>query len=498
MPDSIGEEKTWGQLDNLWHYVTDCNLKLIRIGGIAYDEYFTSNYQIISLIDSIRSIGAEPLIQVSYNDGMYTANQAAQMVNYVNNTMNRNIKYWSIANEPVLGYSASSDEISTYFKEFSTEMKQTDASIKIVGPDLAWYNETILNDLIGGSEDITGTDSYGNYYIDIVSFHAYPFDGTQTKQDVINVYNSYLKPSVENLVNKITNANSLHSRTGTDSLTWAITEFNINYANPSQNIEDGLGANSFINGQLWAETFSLGMEFGAEFVCPWSIHESSGNASTYDLGFLSDMPGNIDFRSSYYHEQLLANNTRNYFANYYSNIAGVKTFGNYNNDSISVVILNMNDQAYNYEVFHNETSSSAEELQINTNSLNIQQSFADVIDANCTQLLVFNSNGEIAKKYTYCLGNDYPVLTEYQITTFANNNTKQLNIFPNPFKNNINLTLNKSNIVNIYNNLGVRVFSKNIKSDLHKIDLSFLDSGIYIIEVYSDKYKVYRNIIIKK
>ena len=80
MPDSIGEEKTWGQLDNLWQYVDNCNIKLIRIGGIAYDELFTSNYQIINLIDSIRSIGAEPLIQVSYDDGTYTANQASQMV----------------------------------------------------------------------------------------------------------------------------------------------------------------------------------------------------------------------------------------------------------------------------------------------------------------------------------------------------------------------------------------------------------------------------------
>lgn len=483
MPDSIGETKYWGKLDSTWQYIEDCNIKLIRIGGIANDNNLITNNQISKLIDSIRNIGAEPLIQVPYKNGLFSASQAANLVNYTNIINNYNIKYWSISNEPVLAYSFTAEQIATYFKEFATAMKQVDNTIKIVGPDLAWYNESVLNKLIGGENDITGIDDFNNYYLDIVSFHIYTFNGTQTISEVKEKYETYLKPTVISIVNKLHNANNINNRIGTDSLRWAITEFNINYKNPDENGIDGLGANSFINGQLWSEIFSLGMRYKAIFMCPWSIHESNGNAGTYDLGFINNYISESNPRSSYYHEQLLSQNTYDFYADYYNNVIGVKTFGSYNNDSICVTILNMNNQAYDYEVFHNPTESSTSQLQINTNTLNIQNSFSDNISQNCTHTLVFNKQGQIIKKYKYSSDDVKPVLTEFTPSNIKQNQNS-FNVYPNPFKEKININLNKNDFITIFNSCGVPVLKTRLKSNINSINLSYLKKGIYFLSLY--------------
>jgi len=505
MPDSIGVNKFWGQLDNMWGFIDNANIKLIRIGGIAFDENPITNYQIIKLIDSVRSVGAEPLIQVAYDNGNYSSTQAAELVNYVNNTSSKNVLYWSISNEPVLGHDLSANQISIYLKEFASAMKQEDNTIKIVGPDLAWYNESILDKLIGGSRDVTGTDAYGNYYIDIVSFHAYPFDGGQSKADIIGITNSYLEPAITDLVSKMQNANTINNRTGSDTLRWAVTEFNVNYENPATNNESGLGANSFINGQLWAEMFGLAMEYNAEFVCPWSIHESSGSGSDYDLGFINGSDGNYNPRPSYYHEQLLATNTRDYFAKYTSNITDVKCFGNYNADSISVVILNMSNQEYNYNLYHNNTDVGAESLQINTNALELQGNYSSQISANCSQLLVFNNQGDIRRKYTYCIGDNGPSV-EY----FTPDNTmiqkkrmvkNDILIYPNPTKGEFNLqTVSDERIhaVSVVNSNGQLVINKSIE-ERNRISLNLLDKpkGIYFIRIITSKKAITSKLILE-
>lgn len=482
MPEYIDNIYYNGQLNNLWQEVADCNIKFIRVGGIANDIHLMTDQQVLNIIDSIRNIGAEPLIQISYGNGAFTANQAATMVDFVNNTSSRNVKYWAIGNEPVVGYSVVASDIEIYFKEFATAMKQVDNTIKIVGPDLAWYNQSLLSALLGGTNDITGLDVNGNYYLDVLSYHIYAFDGTQTRTDVINSYTNSIAPSVTDLMNKLANANTLHNRIGTDSLTWAVTEFNINYQNPSANDVTDLGANSFINGQLWAEIFSLGMQYEAVFMCPWSIHESNGDTSTGDLGFIGGTLGNFSFRSSYYHEQLLSNNTFGFFANYYNNIIGVHTFGSHNSTDISVTIVNMNNQSFSYEVIHNSTETSTADLVINTDTLDIQATYNDIIDAECTQVLVFDNLGIIKQKYTYCVADFAPVLTEFPTaaTTILNNNNYNCTIYPNPSNNNIIITaISPIESVSIYTLLGEKI----LKTNLTTINVEDLKKGVYILRI---------------
>jgi hypothetical protein len=52
-----------------------------------------TNYQYIKMIDSIRAKGMEPIVQVPFHNWRYSAAQAAAIVQYVNVTRNRNVKY---------------------------------------------------------------------------------------------------------------------------------------------------------------------------------------------------------------------------------------------------------------------------------------------------------------------------------------------------------------------------------------------------------------------
>lgn len=495
MPDSIGNTRYYGKLDELWQKVGESKVKLIRAGGIAYDNHKMTNQQFLNLIDSIRNIGAEPLIQVPWSNGTYTSTEAASLVNFINIQQSRNVKFWSISNEPDLSFGSDAAIISTYFKNFASAMKQQDSSIKIVGPDLAWYNTSIMDSLLGGTNDITGTDVNGNYYLDIISLHMYLFDGTQTtRSEVITRIENHVVPTVENLIARMQYADNLHAR-GTDSLRWAFTEFNIDYHNPDTNDLQGLGASSFINGQIWAQIFGLGMEYNAIFICPWSIHESAGSSSSSDLGYIS---GNSSvtyrYRPSFYHEQLLSNNTKVYFENYTSNIPEVKTFGSYDNGLYTVVILNMAQQAYEYEIFNNVSSTSTKPLVIKATTINLPNSFIDSIQAECTQLLVFNNQGEILYKYSYCLDdailNLPPTKTTFSTVGINDLKSVKLSIYPNPSKEYIAVEceiLNGENQaeIQLYTIDGQLINSYKIDKTIETLRISTgkLSNGIYIINI---------------
>ena len=102
LPTALGTQVFNGQLDKLWPLVKQSKVQMIRIGGNGVNSNLVTNAQYIALIDSIRRIGAEPMVQVSEGRGRFTVAQAAQVVQHVNITMGRNIKYWIIGQRPGL------------------------------------------------------------------------------------------------------------------------------------------------------------------------------------------------------------------------------------------------------------------------------------------------------------------------------------------------------------------------------------------------------------
>jgi hypothetical protein len=510
MPDTIGHVNYNGKMHKLWGSVKNSGATIIRYGGIATDKNMPTHYQYLRMIDSIRANGMEPTLQVSFNNNMYTAQQAADIVRFINVTSGRNIKYWSIGNEPNLGYSyTTAAQIATYYKSFATAMKNVDPSILIMGPETAWFDQNIINGLTtpNGPDDITGKDINGHYYLDIISFHSYGFDGSQTRAQVVSKLTSAnsLKDNLIYLNSRIASCNTAHGRTGTFALKTAITEANISWQNAAGDNLYGVGASSFLGGQYWAEMMGVSMKNGVDFINFWSVAEGSSNGIT-NIGYI-DASTNTK-KPSYYHFKLLADNFKGNYVNGTTNQVNVKSFGSQNAQQTAVLILNQDlTNNYNFSVKLNTTlSTGAAALKININA-NLATEYSDVIQSQSTVLLIFNSVGTLIKKYEYSLNGNAvanlpPTLTTPNIATnvSALSNGEEsgpefeiTKVFPNPTSSKITIQLNKLNYeqreyeIEVFDMTGRLVVSRkaDFKKGNEELDLSDgnLPSAMYIVRV---------------
>jgi Glycosyl hydrolases family 39 len=149
-------------------------------GGNWGDENDVTTDQVDAFIAYCRQIGAEPRIVTRLKGG--TAQQAADLVKYVNVTMKYGVKYWAIGNEPDL-YSAGNvpdynvDLYNTQWREWAKAMKAVDPSIQLIGPDISQF----VADTAGNSYMQTRTDWLTSFLkangdmVSIVSIHRYPF-----------------------------------------------------------------------------------------------------------------------------------------------------------------------------------------------------------------------------------------------------------------------------------------------------------------------------------
>lgn len=433
MPDTIGnyfacpEAPCYfnGKLHKNWQKVKASGATIVRFGGISADRNKPTNFQYIRMIDSIRANGMEPIIQVPFFNYRYTAQQAADIVRYINVIKGKNIKYWIIGNEPNLSYSyTTAAQVASYFKPFASAMKNVDPSILIIGPEPAWYDQNIINGLTtpGGASDITGKDGAGRYYLDILSFHTYPFNGTQTRSQVVSKLTSAgsLKDNLAALNSRLAAANSYHGRTGSSALKTAITEANIDYKNSSTDNLNGVGANSFIGGQFVAEMMSVGMKNGLDFFNLWSVIE--GNSTALNIGFLDNSTGNK--KPLYYHFKLLADNFRGNYVNGTTNQVNVKSFACQDGQQVAVMILNEDlTNNFTYTVRLNTTAiAGTSALKINANA-GLAKEFTDVIQNQSTTLLLFDASGNIIKKSEYKLSGNANLNLPPTVTVLSSSQT---------------------------------------------------------------------------
>jgi len=512
MPKTIGNYNTGGNLDKQWGKIKECGIKFIRVGGSANDSNLPTNTQFIALVDSIRKIDAEPLLQVPYNNGTFSETTAANIVRYVNVTMGRNVKYWSISNESNLYSGYTSTLVATYFKRFASAMKLVDPTIKIVGPDLSSLVSAYYSSLIGGADDITGKDTNGNYYLDIVAFHCYRgYSGTQTRTNVTTDAPAKFITDVTSLAGWMNTANTKNFRTGDARLAWAVTEFNVNYLNPTTNDAAGVGSHGFLNGQYWAECLGYCMQYGAFAFAPWSVHESSGNRTAYDLGFLDGVNGQNP-RSSYYHLQLMAKNNKTNFAASSDNQSLVKIISSKDATGTTVVLLNQElTTSFTYTVRLDmivATGTSALKINVD-NSLPIQYTPTVQIPAQGTHVLIFDNLGNIKKIIEYKLTDTQNQTAPREIytgTISAVSETKKesdyFRIYSN--QNDVNFDLSDLKLQSpfqfrLFNLSGQLIYSKVIQSDLLKLAIpkENLASGVYISSVQSGRLNVRKKFIMK-
>jgi len=532
MPDTIGNAQAcqeppcilYGKLHQQWGNIQYSGANMIRFGGIAADRNMPTDFQYLKMIDSIRARGMEPIIQVPFKNYRYNAQQAADIVKFINITSGRHIKYWSIGNEPDLDYAfTSSAQVAPYLKLFATEMKKIDPNILIMGPECAWFNQNIINGLTtpGGPDDITGKDAYGRYYLDIISFHTYPFNGTQTRAQVISKLASSgsLNDNLVYLNGRIAACNTAHGRSGVNALKSAITEANINWQNDAADDLYGVGANSFIGGQFWAEMMGIAMKNGVDFVNFWSVAEGNNNAS--NIGYVNAST-NVR-KPSYYHFKMMADNFKGNYVNSTVNLANIKSFASQNSQQIAVLIMNQ-DQANNYQYTVKLNTSSiagGNPLKINV-AAGLATEYAGAITAQSTILLVFNANGALIKKYEYTLSGNAvagqpPTFTQYGSTPVEETVSEDLNdpgfeiakVFPNPTNGKFSIQLNKTNAaerkfeIEVFDMEGRLVSTKSsalFAKGKEEVDLLFkaTASGLYIVRVkHGDIMKTAKVVLVK-
>ena len=522
MPDTIGTRLLGGKLHKHWGDIGASKAQMIRFGGIASDRDMPTNYQYIKMIDSARAKGMEPVIQVPYHNGKYNAQQAAAIVKFLNVTSGKNIKYFIIGNEPDLEYSfTTAAQVANYIKPFATAMKAVDPNILIVGPECAWFNHGIIDGLTqpGGPNDITGRDANGRFYVDVISFHTYPFSGTQSRSELITKLTGtdQFQDKLVYLNNRIAAANSTHGRTGTAALKTAVTEANVNYKNNANDNLNGTGVNSFIGGQFIAEMFNIGLKNKVAFMNIWSVVE--GNNTELNIGYIDRTTGQK--KPAYYHFKMMAENFKGNYVGGTTNNGNVKAFGSSNGQLIQVMVMNQDIASnLNYTVRLNKDAIGGNNaLKINMDA-NVAIEYNGVINNQTTLLLTFNAAGQLVKKTEYSINNaqqqQAPVVTIYNAVVGGSNTNSgegdvatgvadngasdfvsmkgfEMNVFPNPAKSKFTIELDRSNKqevkfqIEIYDIMGRLIYKQSslFPERQQKIDLSSssVAEAVYIVRV---------------
>jgi hypothetical protein len=526
MSDTIGDYNNCidppclrrGKVHKQWKKIQDSKATFVRYGGIGPDKNMPTRYQYIRMIDSIRAKGMEPLIQVPYYNGRYTAAQAADIVNYVNNVMHRDVKYWIIGNEPNLIYNYTTGaQVAAYIKPFATAMKLKDPSIKIVGPEFASFKQTMTNELTtpGGAYDITGKDANGNYYIDVFTFHTYPMhDGLSPRSALLTkltAAGSY-QDDISYLANRLSACNTYHNRTGTNKVTMGITEINVNYTNAPTDDLYGVGANSFIGAQFVAEMYGIGMKKGVDFINLWSVVEG-GNSVEDNCGYIDPSTGNK--KPLYYHFQMMAGNMKGSNANVVSNKANVKAFASKSTQQIAVMIMNEElTTNYNYAIrLDNSTVTGTEALKLQVDA-NVLVQHTGTIKPQSSIMLIFGVDGTLLKKieydiYTHAANNLPPAVTNYTTTGIEDSEAavSDMNVYPNPNNGKFTVAVEKGPNaqkefkIELVNLIGQTVYSKKSEFTDGKEEIELNDAfaqGIYILSVKQGENVTTKKLLINK
>jgi hypothetical protein len=405
----------------------------MRYGGSTVDRSYSidSPDQYALMVDNMHASDIEPILQVPVNDPTLTvaqgAAQAAELVRYINAPSRRAVTYWTIGNEPdrytkpdptsppdTMPYTAA--DIAAYFKEFAQAMKDVDPSILITGPDLSSLDPDIMRLLTdpSGPDDITGSFTAGGnlvYYLDVINFHTYPFDGyhltrdpavEQTADAVIAEPELGFRPKVQDLKAIARRANRV--RPDANALKTAVTEINVNFVNPPSDGAEGVGAMSFLGGQFWAETMGIGLQEGLAFMTFWSVVEGENIGYIKGGGTGTRLP-------TYYHFQMMAQNFLGDAVAGRARVNGVveaqpKVFASQASDRVAVLILNQGASGpFDYSVrLNNGPVPGGRALKINVDAgIAAGYHSSQPIDTESTVLLVFDGAGNCLTRTVYSL-----------------------------------------------------------------------------------------------
>ena len=390
------EQNRPGYLNQLWPKVEESGIQLVRYGGNGYEHRFPSKEKLKSIIDSIRGIGAEPLLQIPRG---YSAKEAAELVKELKFSNGKGVRFYSIGNEPLLHNRSTIEEVYEYVTRIAPAMKAADPDIKIFIFDESSLMKEKYETVVGGKLDLTGKDKNGNWMVDGITFHNYPNGPEFDREDVVFTGPFKIRRQVEQLLEMIEKANLKNNRTGDAKLMWGLTEVNVTYVNPDREIS-GTGNTSYLGGQFIAEMYGLGLQYGAFTVSPWCISETDRIKT--DFGYIG-LPSEFYPRSAYYHTQMMAHHMTGDFLPSKSSNSYVKSIASVNDDEICIMILNEDKvRDFSFDIMLNKNGDSSKPLLIHVDA-GLENTITGNIPNQTTMLFVISKSGEVKKQYTYGL-----------------------------------------------------------------------------------------------
>lgn len=384
----------YGEMENLWGRMKDGGFQLIRIGGAGPLSDNKDVAWLLKTIDGVRSAGAEPLVQVPSD---FSESQAKDFITAINVTNKKNVRLWSIGNEPdwqikgggnnPQGVDLTASGVGIYTRRISQGLRSVDPNITIFAGEFAWWNDEYTNALLGGSADVTGKDKNGNYYIDGISWHH---------------YNSNALGMIEAEVNKVNGlfAKFNSSRPANRQLRWMLGEFNMTVNN--NDVLEDQKCWSFHAGQLFAEVYDLGMRKNAFTIAPWSMHEAGGARKAGDLGIFDGTNGTYYGRSSYWHSLMLGQNMKRNYLEHSSNQNDVVVIAMGDTSGTAVMLLNRSTSAaYDFSLRLSSGGVTPKQTLQVVVKAGLDQEITGSIGSYSTQMLVFDAAGVLKKRYTY-------------------------------------------------------------------------------------------------
>ncbi len=387
----------------VWSVSKQAGLRIVRIGGIAYDSNMPSNEMLTGWVNNIKVLGAEPMIQVSR---FTSAEVAAEVVNYFNVETGNKVKYWNIGNEPYCNKitPTTAADVAAYIKPIATAMKTVDPTIKIFAPDECdfydeYYGALFMGD--NGPVDISGkVPGQTYYYVDGISWHryvGYPPGNIQVDGLTTAGASDYLEriQKTRTLVDK---ANAAQRRSGDEALQWGIGEFNSS---------DGKRVCSFENGQMFAQVYGYIMKYSGAYGQTWSMFENGGKCTGTDFSYVNSK---MEPRSHFYHMQMISENMSGTYLDGSSSLDTIHAFGSIDLDlgRITMMLLNIDTLASQPCIIRlNPTPVETGECMVYIPT-GLDVDLEQTIAAQTTMVLVFDIQGKLEKTITYSIGDASP------------------------------------------------------------------------------------------
>jgi hypothetical protein len=389
--------------ERVWNVAGQAGLRIIRIGGNAFDDNMPPKTFLMDWVTHIQAMGAEPMIQVSRYLG---PEAAAELVKYFNLETGKKVIFWNIGNEPKCNQisETSAAEVASYIKPIAAAMKAVDPSIKIFAPDECEFYDSYYEALFKGDNsttDISGkVPGQSYYYVDGISWHryiGYP-PGNVNIEGLTTAGAEDFLTRIQKTRALVDQVNAAQGRVGAEALEWGIGEFNSN---------DGQKVCSFENGQMFAEVYGSIMKYGGAYGETWSMFENRGNCFGTDFSFVD---GKMRPRSTYYHMQMISENLSGFYLDGSSTVESLRVFGAVDPlaGKISVMLLNIDTaDSQTCTLRLNSSPIQADGCRVNLPA-GLEVDLEQTIGSQTSMVLVFNLQGRLVKTTLYAKGDEAP------------------------------------------------------------------------------------------